>query len=107
DLARDGVAQLEDGLDHLPLVVLDDPALLGDVDEFAQFDLGGERALTQPAARRDRVAEQREQSGQRVEHPADEADGPGTRERYTVEVLAAERARADADDGVADDDHDE
>ena len=35
DLAREGVAEFEDGVDHLPLVVLDQILGLGDVDELA------------------------------------------------------------------------
>ena len=35
----------------LALAVLDDAALLGQVDQLAQLDLGGERALAEAAAR--------------------------------------------------------
>jgi hypothetical protein len=44
DLADDGVAELEDRVDHRPLGLLDDLVLLGDVDHLAQVILGHERA---------------------------------------------------------------
>ena len=50
-LADDGVAELEDRVDHLALAVLDHAALLGQVDQLAQLDLGGERALPEALAR--------------------------------------------------------
>ena len=45
DLADDGVAELEDRVDHLALVVLDDVGVAGHVDEVAQLGLGLERAV--------------------------------------------------------------
>jgi hypothetical protein len=61
-LAGDGVAELEHRLDHLALAVLDHAALLGHVDQLAQLDLGGERALAEALAGRQRVAEQDQQA---------------------------------------------
>ena len=63
DLAHDRVAELEDRVDHVALVVLDEPALLGEVDEVAQLRLGRERPVAEAAARRQGVAEHDEQSG--------------------------------------------
>ena len=60
------------------LAGLDDAALLGHVDQLAQLDLGGERAVAEAAAGRDRVAEQDQQRGHRAEHPAERA-GPRRR----------------------------
>ena len=51
DLAGEGVAELEDGVDHLPLAALDHLALLGQVDQLAQLGLGRERAVAEAAAR--------------------------------------------------------
>jgi hypothetical protein len=45
-------------VDHRALAGLDDAGRLGEVDELTQLGLGGERALAEAAARRDRVAEQ-------------------------------------------------
>ena len=50
-LAGDRVAEREDRVDHLALAVLDHAALLGQVDQLAQLDLGGERALAEAPAR--------------------------------------------------------
>ena len=44
DLAGEGVAELEDGVDHLALVRLDDVRVAGHVDEVAQLALALERA---------------------------------------------------------------
>jgi hypothetical protein len=73
-LAGDGVTEGEDRVDHLPLAVLHDAALLGQVDQLAQLHLGGERALPEAAPGGHRVADQDQQRGQRVERPAQPAD---------------------------------
>ena len=67
-LAHEGVAELEDRVDHPALVGLDDAGLLGQVDHLAQLSLGRERALAEAAARRDGVADQDERCGQRAQH---------------------------------------
>ena len=64
----EGVAQLEDAVDHRPLARLDEVALLGQVDQVAQLLLGVERALAEAATGGERVAEQDEQLGHRAEH---------------------------------------
>ena len=68
DLAHDGVAELEDRVDHLALAGLDERGLAREVDQVAQLGLGGERAVAVARARGDRVAERHEQAGQRPEH---------------------------------------
>ena len=70
------------------------PRCLGQVDQLAQLDLGGERPLAEAAARRDRVADQDQQRGQRPEarRPA-AGSAPAVAQRRPVRVLAAERAR--------------
>ena len=64
-LTNDGVAEIEDALQHLAFGFLHDAAAAGDVDQFAQFDVGGERALPEAAAGGDRVADQDQQRGDR------------------------------------------
>jgi hypothetical protein len=92
-------------VDHVPLAGLDDAALLGHVDQLAQLDLAGERAVAVAAAGRDRVADQDQQRGQRAEHPAEQPDQRGTGQRDAVGVLPAQRARPDPDQHVADHGH--
>ena len=62
-LAGRGVAKLEDRLDHPALVCGDHAALLGQVDDFAQLDLGRERPVSQAPPRRDRVTEHHQHRG--------------------------------------------
>ena len=97
DLAHEGVAELEDGVDHLALAGLDQLALLGDVDELAQLRLARERPVPEARPGREHVADEHEQARQRPEHPG-EGDHHGRRHQAdAVRVLAAEGARADAD----------
>ena len=107
DLAGDGVAEFEDGLDHVALTVFDDAPRLGHVDQFAQLDLGGERALTEAAPGRHRVAQHDEQRGQRAEERAEDAHHAGTGQRHPVGMLAPESARTHPDQDVGDHDHDQ
>ena len=51
DLAHDGVAELEDRVDHLALAGLDERALAGQVDQVAQLGLGLERPVAVALAR--------------------------------------------------------
>ena len=101
-LADDGVAELEHRVDHLPLAGLDHRGLLGQVDQRAQLGLGRERALGEPLARGERVADQDQQLRQRAEHPGQRHHRTGRDDREPVGVLPAERARRDADDHVRD-----
>ena len=78
-LADDGVAELEDGVDHHPLAVLDELVLLGEVDQVAQLGLGRERSLAEALAGRERVADQDQQLRQRAEHPGQRVHDPGRR----------------------------
>ncbi len=105
-LLREGVAELEDGVDHLALVILDEVVGLGEVDHLAQLGLRGERALAVALAGGDGVADDDEQRRQRSEHGGEERGRPGRRDRDPLGVLAAERAGGHADDDVRGDDHD-
>ncbi len=83
-LADDGVAEIEDALQHLPLGLLDHPAAAGDVDQFAQFDVRGERALPEAAARGDRVADQDQQRRHRRQQPGQAPGRAGQRQPDAV-----------------------
>ncbi len=104
-LAGRGVAELEDRLDHPALVGGDDAALLGQVDDFAQLDLGRERPVSQAAARRDRVTKQHQHSGNRLQQHRDHLQRKSRRQRDGVRVLAAQGAWAHADHDKTDQDH--
>jgi hypothetical protein len=104
-LAGDRVAEREDRVDHLALAVLHHAPLLGQVDQLAQLDLGGERPLPEAPAGRDHVADQDQQRGERAERPAQPAHQRGGRAAHRVRVLAADRARADAHHDEADHGH--
>ena len=115
-LAHGGVAELEDGVDHLALAGLDERRGLGQVDQLAQLGLGGERALAEAAARGERVAEQDQQPRQRAQHrvtqrqrapprpapPARSAGAPGcagatpiaTNESTSITAMASTRRAA-------------
>ena len=103
--AHDGVAELEDGVDHHPLAVLDELVLLGEIDQVAQLGLGRERSLAEALAGRQGVADQDQQLRQRAQHPSQRVDHPGSRQRDRARVLTPEGARRDADRDVGDDDH--
>ena len=93
DLARERVAELEDGVDHLPLVVLDDRGVAGDVEQVAQLGLALERSVAVALAGGHRRAQRDEHAGQGAEHLA-QGDGDRSRpERDGVVVLAPERPR--------------
>ena len=64
-------------------------ALLGEVDQVAQLGLGGERALAEALARRERVAEQDQQPRRAVRAPAEARHRPALAERDPLGVLAA------------------
>ena len=101
-LAHEGVAELEDGVHHLALVVLDQRLLLGQVDQRAQLRLGGERALAEALARGERVAEQDQQLRQRAQDPGQRHQDVAAAVARVFSVLAADGARRDADADVAD-----
>ena len=105
-LAGDGVAELEDRVDHLPLPRLDHRRRLGEVDELAQLGLGGERALAEAAAGGDRVADQDQQPRERAEDGGDDVERRRGGERDAFRVLAAQGARGDPDHHEGDDQHD-
>ena len=106
DLARDRVAQLEDGVDHLPLVGLDDRGLGGQVEQVAQLGLGLERAVAVALAGSHRVAERDEHPRDRPEDAA-QPDGEGRRRQgHRVEVLPPQGARGDPGDDERHDGHD-
>ena len=56
-LAHQGVAQLEDGVDHAALAGLDEVGLAGPVDHLAQLGLGGERPVAVALPRGQGVAD--------------------------------------------------
>ena len=93
-LAHDGVAELEDRVDHLPLAGLDHRGRLGEVDQLAQLGLGRERALAEAAARGDRVADQDQQ-------PRDRAEDPGRRREDRRRPTRARPARRAGGRGCA------
>ena len=105
-LLREGVPELEDGVDHLALVILDEVVGLGQVDHLAKLGLRGEGALAVALARGDRVADEDEQRRQRAEDGGEEGGRPGGGHGDPLSVLASERARRYADDDVRGDDHD-
>ena len=104
-LADDGVAELEDRVDHLPLAGLDEVALLGQVDQVAQLRLGVERALAEAAAGGERVAEQDQQPRHRAEHPVERHRESGGGQADRVGVLQPDGAGGDADQDVGDHGH--
>ena len=106
DLARRGVAEFEHRLDHPALVVGHHTALLGQVDDLAQLDLGGERPVAEAAARCQRVADQDQQPADRGQQHRNRLQRNGRRQRDGVGVLAAEGARPDTDGHEAGHGHD-
>jgi hypothetical protein len=87
-------------VDHRPLVGLDEPVGLGQVDELAQLGLGVEGALAEALARGERIAQQDQQPRQRSQHPGEQHHGSGRAERDGLGVLLAERARPHTDEDV-------
>ena len=77
-LADEGVAELEDRVDHLALHRLDHLGLAGEVDQVAQLVLGRERAVPEAAARGHDVADQDEQAGDRAQQRGAGAQGRAT-----------------------------
>ena len=64
-LAGRCIAKFENGLDHPALVGGDHAALLGQVDDFAQLDLGRERPVAEAPTRGQHVAQYHQQSANR------------------------------------------
>ena len=83
-LAGDGVAELDDALDELALLVLDDLVLGGGLDDAEQLLLADERALLQALAGQQHVG----QPDQRT------ADQPQRRERHEQLASAAPSSSA-------------
>ena len=105
DLAHEGVAEFEDRVQHLPLLVLDHrvgPCL---VEQLTQFGLTHERALAIPLAGRDRVADEDEQGGEGPEEPGEEPRGPGGGKGDPLCVLLAQSARGDTGHHIAHEHH--
>ena len=97
-LADEGVAELEDRVDHLALVVLDHVGLAGQVDQLAQLALAGERARRGRPARGHGVAERDEQPAERAEHAAQPDRNGAARERDRSACWRPSVPRGDADD---------
>ena len=105
-LAGRGVAEFEDRLDHPALVVGHDTALLGQVDDLTQLDLGGERAVAEPTTGGQRVTDQHQQPADRGEQHRDRLQRKRGHQRDAVGVLPSDRTRADTDRDEADHHHD-
>ena len=106
DLARRSVAEFEYRLDHPTLVVGHDTTLLSQIHHFAKFDLGGERPITETAARGHRVAQQHQQPADRGQQNGDELQRQRSEQRDRVGVLPAEGARTDSHHDEVDHGHD-
>jgi len=81
------VGHLEDAVDHLPLLLLDDPLLLTDVEEEFQLLFSHERAAhATPPGRRahDQSRERAQAADQRPEHAGEEADRARERQREAL-----------------------
>ena len=89
DLAQDGVAELEDRVDHLPLFLFDDVVPLGLVDHRLDLVLGHDRAVFQALARSDHVADGDQQPGQlpQAGQAGQEVHERGHEQRRPVGVL--------------------
>ncbi len=89
DLAQDGVAELEDRVDHLPLFLFDDVVPLGLVDHGLDLVLGHERAALQALAGGDHVADGDQQPGELPEagEAGEEVHERGHEQRRPVGVL--------------------
>jgi hypothetical protein len=105
-LAGRGVTQLEHRLDHAALVVGDHTALLGQVDDLAQLDLGGKRAVAEPTTGCQRVTDQDQQPADRGEQHRDRLQRKRGQQRDGVRILTADGAWADTDRDEADHHHD-
>src|SRR5262245_22006476 len=104
-LAGDRVTEREHGMDHFPLVVLDDASLFREVDKLAQLDLGRERSLPEALAGGDRVADADQQRGEWAERLAKPMHQRRHDPADVVRVLAADRSWPDADHDEAHDRH--
>ena len=105
-LARRGVTELEDRLDHPAFVVGHHTALLGQVDDLTQLDLGGERAVAEAATRCQRVADQDEQPADRGEQHRNRLQRKRGHQRDGIGILSAQGTRTDPDRHEADHHHD-
>ena len=97
-LADDGVAELEDRVDHLAFAGLDHRRRLGEVDQLAQLGLGRERPLAKTAARSDGVADHDQHPRDRAQHAGDPRDRSCRDQSDALGVLAADGSRGDAHD---------
>jgi hypothetical protein len=104
DLARDGVPELEDRVNHLPLGLFDAPLLAPDLGHGSDVLLGDERTLLQALAWqqhvRDADQEARGLSECLPEEPHDRREG----ERGPVAVQNAERLGHRLDEDEVDED---
>ena len=94
-LADDGVAELEDRVDHLPLARLDDRGLPARSTRSRSSASLVERAVAVALARRDRVAERDEQPRDRPEDRAQPDQRPGRRAGRTVSECWRPRVRGE------------
>ena len=104
-LSREGVTELEHGVDHLTLIVLDEVFSLREVHELAQFRLGREGTLAVATTGGEGVAQDDEERGQRSEDAREQAGRPRRAQRDAIRMLAPQGAGGDAENDVVDDHH--
>ena len=107
DLAHDGVAEIEDGLQHLAFRLVHDAAITGEVDHLAQFHIRRERAPRESAPGSQRVPDDDQQLRDGRQDTAQRPRRPGQRQPHRVRMLPAQRARKHPDRDVAHDEHDD
>ena len=93
-------------MDHLPLLLLDDPLLLTDIEEELQLLLGDERAthaVTPGRGADDQPRHRTQAADKRPEHPGQEQHRPGEHQREGLVEPQRERLRRD----LAEDQHDD
>ena len=93
-------------MDHLALVILNQTAGLGHVNEFAQFCSRRERAFAIALARGECVAHVNQQGGQRSQEHSQESCDTGGGKCDAIGMLTAEGARCNTERYVRDNHHD-
>ena len=105
-LLDDGVAKVEHGVDHPALPGFDHVGRLGEVDQFAQFGLGTERAIGEALARGERVTDQDHHLRDGSQHGGEHRQRTRRGQGHRVGVLPAQGARGDAQQDERHHDHD-
>ncbi len=94
-LADQRVPQLEDGVHHAALLVLDQRLPLGQIHHRPQLGLRGERPLAEALPGRQGVAEDDQRLRQRAQHAGQRHQHVGRGGRGGQRVLPSDRARGD------------